>query len=165
MMDVVRPLETASSLAQRLQDPGSGARYLQLEWDAKSVFGSYDVDAETARVHVAGPSPVEPKHFKTRQSLDHDGMMKPVRFYWLASEADAPLVDGVYNVTYRVRNLQGTYELVHHQTLVVEQGILRVDPKGDPAQLEGATPGPEAGLLVALFAALSVGLRHTRRQD
>jgi len=137
---------------------------------ANSPWGNYDVDEGDLRLTIEGPSVA--RSLERHRSEDLDRLVKghnghhldlPVVYLW-DHEADGAK-DGIYTVTFRIRNDQGTAEAVATARFQVgkDQGMCGEDglvcaPAGEREE----APGPGAALLLLAAGALAA---KRRRQD
>ncbi|MBI2077653.1 MAG: hypothetical protein HYT80_04670 [Euryarchaeota archaeon] len=143
ILPLVEPLSVEKQTVER---EGPTLHYAVTALDA---LGSYDLDASTARLRVSGErelpeSAIELVH--VRRSTDHDGASRPVTFYY---DVVPERPSGNLSFEFRVRNGQGTFELVATTTF-------------EFARLEGANVLPSWGLLVVVGALACVAFLRPR---
>jgi hypothetical protein len=160
VMDVHEPL-----VGQPLRFVGAGNGMVVAQWDVAGVLGSYDVDPDSFKLEIRGPTPIGAQLSSVRdlRLIEHAGELKPVMATWELG-SDQRLADGTYVAMASVENQQGTYRAEKNTTFEVRGGAIQLESR-TPLAGESVLPGPGLpGLLAAAASALAVAALRRRRR-
>ena len=116
---LILPMQIPMHIVDRKASLHEG--HLRFEIDVADPLGAYNVDAATAQLSVAGSAPIAGRLVElayVQRSNDHDGPTRPVRFGFDVYPPSNVGGDS-HSFTFRVRNLQGTFELVDESETTV----------------------------------------------
>lgn len=172
VVTIAKPLVTKSTRMNLFNNA------LFLRWSVSSPWGSYDVDPQSFRVDVTGPTNPDPaatglsRPAHVKWIFEHNGHFKPTNVTWKFDYRKAGLADGTYTVQMSAMNLQGTYRLAETMTFRVVDGLpadveilgknARAGTSGDGGG--GLAGGKSPGLAGLAVVAALVGVAMARRR-